>query len=75
MTNVCLSLSSPIKTCHFESHLTKLQADSNYLLSEEFEVKDGLRFFVISVETESKMEEVFLLVVCTIGFYAADSSW
>uniref|UniRef100_A0A8C9ZEK3 protein-tyrosine-phosphatase n=1 Tax=Sander lucioperca TaxID=283035 RepID=A0A8C9ZEK3_SANLU len=30
-------LSSPIKACHFETHLTKLQADSNYLLSEEFE--------------------------------------
>ncbi|KAF0028750.1 hypothetical protein F2P81_017855 [Scophthalmus maximus] len=27
----------PVKACHFESHLTKLQADSNYLLSEEFE--------------------------------------
>uniref|UniRef100_A0A3B5A9G7 protein-tyrosine-phosphatase n=1 Tax=Stegastes partitus TaxID=144197 RepID=A0A3B5A9G7_9TELE len=27
----------PIKACHFESHLSKLQADSNYLLSEEFE--------------------------------------
>uniref|UniRef100_A0A665TBP3 protein-tyrosine-phosphatase n=1 Tax=Echeneis naucrates TaxID=173247 RepID=A0A665TBP3_ECHNA len=35
LTNICLS--SPIKACHFESHLTKLQADSNYLLSEEFE--------------------------------------
>ncbi|KAM3849369.1 receptor-type tyrosine-protein phosphatase beta-like, partial [Diretmus argenteus] len=30
-------ISSPIKACHFESHLTKLQTDSNYLLSEEFE--------------------------------------
>ncbi|KAM8739685.1 receptor-type tyrosine-protein phosphatase beta [Acanthopagrus schlegelii] len=30
-------VTSPIKSCHFESHLTKLQADSNYLLSEEFE--------------------------------------
>ncbi|XP_029018669.1 receptor-type tyrosine-protein phosphatase beta [Betta splendens] len=30
-------VTSPIKTCHFEAHLTKLQADSNYLLSEEFE--------------------------------------
>nr|XP_046234726.1 receptor-type tyrosine-protein phosphatase beta isoform X2 [Scatophagus argus] len=30
-------VTSPIKACHFESHLTKLQADSNYLLSEEFE--------------------------------------
>uniref|UniRef100_A0A3B3TNW6 protein-tyrosine-phosphatase n=1 Tax=Poecilia latipinna TaxID=48699 RepID=A0A3B3TNW6_9TELE len=28
---------SPVKACHFESHLNKLQADSNYLLSEEFE--------------------------------------
>uniref|UniRef100_A0A3Q2QMI8 protein-tyrosine-phosphatase n=1 Tax=Fundulus heteroclitus TaxID=8078 RepID=A0A3Q2QMI8_FUNHE len=27
----------PVKACHFESHLGKLQADSNYLLSEEFE--------------------------------------
>uniref|UniRef100_A0A674BQ32 protein-tyrosine-phosphatase n=1 Tax=Salmo trutta TaxID=8032 RepID=A0A674BQ32_SALTR len=34
---VCLSLLSPVKAAHFESHLTKLQADSNYLLSEEFE--------------------------------------
>ncbi|GAA6227007.1 receptor-type tyrosine-protein phosphatase beta-like [Lates japonicus] len=30
-------VTSPIKACQFESHLTKLQADSNYLLSEEFE--------------------------------------
>ncbi|XP_035536285.1 receptor-type tyrosine-protein phosphatase beta-like [Morone saxatilis] len=30
-------VTSPIKACHFESHLNKLQADSNYLLSEEFE--------------------------------------
>ncbi|KAM9327847.1 receptor-type tyrosine-protein phosphatase beta [Pholidichthys leucotaenia] len=30
-------VTSPIKACHFESHLTKLQADSNYLMSEEFE--------------------------------------
>ncbi|XP_062299423.1 receptor-type tyrosine-protein phosphatase beta isoform X2 [Scomber scombrus] len=30
-------VTSPIKICHFESHLNKLQADSNYLLSEEFE--------------------------------------
>ncbi|KAK5849431.1 hypothetical protein PBY51_009074 [Eleginops maclovinus] len=30
-------VASPIKACHFESHLNKLQADSNYLLSEEFE--------------------------------------
>ncbi|KAM9705755.1 receptor-type tyrosine-protein phosphatase beta isoform 1-T2 [Menidia menidia] len=30
-------VTSPIKACHFESHLGKLQADSNYLLSEEFE--------------------------------------
>ncbi|TSZ83246.1 Receptor-type tyrosine-protein phosphatase beta [Bagarius yarrelli] len=28
---------SPIKAVHFEAHLSKLQADSNYLLSEEFE--------------------------------------
>ncbi|XP_058481071.1 receptor-type tyrosine-protein phosphatase beta [Solea solea] len=34
-------VTSPVKACNFESHLTKLQADSNYLLSEEFEdVKD-----------------------------------
>ncbi|XP_069376043.1 receptor-type tyrosine-protein phosphatase beta isoform X2 [Paralichthys olivaceus] len=30
-------VTSLVKACHFESHLTKLQADSNYLLSEEFE--------------------------------------
>ncbi|KAF5907896.1 receptor-type tyrosine-protein phosphatase beta-like, partial [Clarias magur] len=30
-------LSSPVKAVHFEAHLGKLQADSNYLLSEEFE--------------------------------------
>ncbi|XP_053318377.1 receptor-type tyrosine-protein phosphatase beta isoform X2 [Spea bombifrons] len=29
--------SSPIKTNQFEVHFTKLQADSNYLLSEEYE--------------------------------------
>ncbi|XP_056097084.1 receptor-type tyrosine-protein phosphatase beta-like, partial [Rhinichthys klamathensis goyatoka] len=30
-------VSSPISTSNFESHLTKLRADSNYLLSEEYE--------------------------------------
>ncbi|XP_069575306.1 LOW QUALITY PROTEIN: receptor-type tyrosine-protein phosphatase beta [Brachyistius frenatus] len=30
-------VTSPVKAAHFESHLNKLQADSNYLLSEEFE--------------------------------------
>ncbi|KAM6973817.1 receptor-type tyrosine-protein phosphatase beta [Aplochiton taeniatus] len=30
-------ISSPIKIVHFESHYTKLQADSNYLLSQEYE--------------------------------------
>lgn len=29
---------SPVKTANFESHYIKLQADSNYLLSEEYEV-------------------------------------
>lgn len=29
---------SPVKAAQFESHLSRLQADSNYLLSEEFEV-------------------------------------
>uniref|UniRef100_A0A4W5RUP5 protein-tyrosine-phosphatase n=1 Tax=Hucho hucho TaxID=62062 RepID=A0A4W5RUP5_9TELE len=33
---ICLSC-SPIKIMHFESHYIKLQADSNYLLSEEYE--------------------------------------
>lgn len=36
-TFVCVSF-SPIKVQNFESHYIKLQADSNYLLSEEFEV-------------------------------------
>ncbi|XP_036375878.1 receptor-type tyrosine-protein phosphatase beta-like isoform X2 [Megalops cyprinoides] len=30
-------ISSPIKVANFENHLAKLQADSNYLLSEEYE--------------------------------------
>nr|XP_033808284.1 receptor-type tyrosine-protein phosphatase beta isoform X2 [Geotrypetes seraphini] len=30
-------ISSPIKTSQFDVHFTKLQADSNYLLSEEYE--------------------------------------
>ncbi|XP_034382394.1 receptor-type tyrosine-protein phosphatase beta [Cyclopterus lumpus] len=30
-------VTSPIKSCHFESHLNKLQADAHFLLSEEFE--------------------------------------
>ncbi|KAJ8373768.1 hypothetical protein SKAU_G00043480 [Synaphobranchus kaupii] len=30
-------ISSPIKVSNFETYLTKLQADSNYLLSEEYE--------------------------------------
>lgn len=29
---------SPIKIANFESHYIKLQADSNYLLSDEYEV-------------------------------------
>uniref|UniRef100_A0A8B9HEQ5 protein-tyrosine-phosphatase n=1 Tax=Astyanax mexicanus TaxID=7994 RepID=A0A8B9HEQ5_ASTMX len=36
---LCLCFISPIKAAHFESHLSKLQADSNYLFSEEFEVR------------------------------------
>uniref|UniRef100_A0A8C1EDH2 protein-tyrosine-phosphatase n=1 Tax=Cyprinus carpio carpio TaxID=630221 RepID=A0A8C1EDH2_CYPCA len=34
---VVFSNYSPISITHFESHLTKLRADSNYLLSEEYE--------------------------------------
>ncbi|XP_076878415.1 receptor-type tyrosine-protein phosphatase beta isoform X2 [Brachyhypopomus gauderio] len=30
-------ISSPIKLLHFEAHLTKLQADSNFLFSQEYE--------------------------------------
>ncbi|KAL2102851.1 hypothetical protein ACEWY4_002019 [Coilia grayii] len=30
-------VTSPVKASHFETHLSKLLADSNYLLSEEFE--------------------------------------
>ncbi|XP_056138330.1 receptor-type tyrosine-protein phosphatase beta-like [Lampris incognitus] len=30
-------ISSPIKIMHFDAHFAKLQADSNYLLSEEYE--------------------------------------
>uniref|UniRef100_A0A8C1IAS0 protein-tyrosine-phosphatase n=1 Tax=Cyprinus carpio TaxID=7962 RepID=A0A8C1IAS0_CYPCA len=33
-----LLCTSPVQAVHFESHLAKLQADCNYLLSEEFEV-------------------------------------
>uniref|UniRef100_A0A673A784 protein-tyrosine-phosphatase n=1 Tax=Sphaeramia orbicularis TaxID=375764 RepID=A0A673A784_9TELE len=36
-SGIYMGVRSPIKACHFESHLNKLQADSNYLLSEEFE--------------------------------------
>ncbi|XP_062850734.1 receptor-type tyrosine-protein phosphatase beta [Trichomycterus rosablanca] len=32
-----LGVRSPIKAIHFEGHLAKLQADSNYFFSEEFE--------------------------------------
>uniref|UniRef100_A0A8C1GNS6 protein-tyrosine-phosphatase n=1 Tax=Cyprinus carpio TaxID=7962 RepID=A0A8C1GNS6_CYPCA len=32
-----LLCTSPVQAVHFESHLAKLQADCNYLLSEEFE--------------------------------------
>lgn len=31
---------SPIKIVNFESHYSKLQADSNYLMSEEYEVSN-----------------------------------
>ncbi|PKU47797.1 receptor-type tyrosine-protein phosphatase beta [Limosa lapponica baueri] len=34
---VCRQKVSPIKVSHFEAHFTKLQADSNYLLSKEYE--------------------------------------
>ncbi|XP_028841953.1 receptor-type tyrosine-protein phosphatase beta isoform X2 [Denticeps clupeoides] len=40
-THMCIRgnrrISSPIRILHFESHLAKLRADSNYHLSEEFE--------------------------------------
>uniref|UniRef100_A0A672KUC0 protein-tyrosine-phosphatase n=1 Tax=Sinocyclocheilus grahami TaxID=75366 RepID=A0A672KUC0_SINGR len=35
--SVVFSKYSPISITHFESHLAKLRADSNYLLSEEYE--------------------------------------
>lgn len=36
--NILFLALSPIKIANFESHYIKLQADSNYLLSDEFEV-------------------------------------
>lgn len=36
--NIFILPPSPIKTANFESHYVKLQADSNYLLSDEYEV-------------------------------------
>lgn len=36
--NFLVSTLSPIKIANFESHYIKLQADSNYLLSDEYEV-------------------------------------
>uniref|UniRef100_A0A8C9SQ83 protein-tyrosine-phosphatase n=1 Tax=Scleropages formosus TaxID=113540 RepID=A0A8C9SQ83_SCLFO len=36
-SGMLLGVRSPIKAVHFEYHLAKLMADSNYLLSEEFE--------------------------------------
>ncbi|XP_054617384.1 receptor-type tyrosine-protein phosphatase beta [Dunckerocampus dactyliophorus] len=30
-------VTSPVKACHFESHVVKLRADASFLLSEEFE--------------------------------------
>uniref|UniRef100_A0A3Q3W1C4 protein-tyrosine-phosphatase n=1 Tax=Mola mola TaxID=94237 RepID=A0A3Q3W1C4_MOLML len=36
-SGIYMGVRSPVKAGHFESHLNKLQADSNYLLSEEFE--------------------------------------
>ncbi|XP_067248538.1 receptor-type tyrosine-protein phosphatase beta isoform X2 [Chanodichthys erythropterus] len=36
-SQMCSGIRSPIQAAHFESHLAKLQADSSYLLSEEFE--------------------------------------
>lgn len=36
--NIFVLTLSPVKTANFESHYVKLQADSNYLLSDEYEV-------------------------------------
>ncbi|KAL4660246.1 receptor-type tyrosine-protein phosphatase beta isoform X1 [Arapaima gigas] len=36
-SGMLLGVRSPIKAVHFEYHLAKLMADSNYLLSEEYE--------------------------------------
>ncbi|XP_039516167.1 receptor-type tyrosine-protein phosphatase beta-like [Pimephales promelas] len=36
-SQMCSGIRSPVQAAHFESHLAKLQADSSYLLSEEFE--------------------------------------
>uniref|UniRef100_A0A9J8AXI2 protein-tyrosine-phosphatase n=1 Tax=Cyprinus carpio carpio TaxID=630221 RepID=A0A9J8AXI2_CYPCA len=36
-SQMCSGIRSPVQAVHFESHLAKLQADCNYLLSEEFE--------------------------------------
>lgn len=36
--NILVLPLSPVKTANFESHYVKLQADSNYLLSDEYEV-------------------------------------
>ncbi|XP_051544635.1 LOW QUALITY PROTEIN: receptor-type tyrosine-protein phosphatase beta-like [Myxocyprinus asiaticus] len=36
-SQMCSGIRSPVSAAHFESHLAKLQADSSYLLSEEFE--------------------------------------
>lgn len=37
-SNVLFASFSPIKIVNFESHYNKLQADSNYMLSAEYEV-------------------------------------
>lgn len=36
-SQMCSGIRSPVQAAHFESYLAKLQADSSYLLSEDFE--------------------------------------
>lgn len=47
---------SPIKINQFEGHFMKLQADSNYLLSKEYEVLLGPSWSVGSPSVESPLE-------------------
>ena len=56
---------SPIKVLNFESHYNKLQADSHYLLSEEYEVSDHMVSAVSMATVQTYGDTLFISFICT----------